>query len=62
MIKSRFAIIFIVTERLVGLVVSMFTTDHEVVGSLPGISTNFKMWIKSGTGSTQPREDNWVAT
>ena len=20
------------------------------------------MWIRSGTGSTQPREDNWVAT
>jgi hypothetical protein len=20
------------------------------------------MWIKSGTGFTQPREDNWVAT
>ena len=22
----------------------------------------FKMWIKSGTGSTQPREDNWIST
>ena len=30
------------------------TTDHEVVGSIPGTSTNFKC----GLG----REDNWVAT
>jgi hypothetical protein len=33
------------------------TTDHEVVGSIPGTST-----IRSGMGSTQPHEDNWVAT
>ena len=29
------------SDRLVGLVVSM-TTDHEAVGSIPGTSTNFK--------------------
>ena len=28
-------------DRLVGLVVSM-TTDHEVAGSIPSTSTNFK--------------------
>ena len=22
----------------------------------------FQMWIRSGTGSNQPREDNWIAT
>ena len=38
------------------------TSDHEVACSIPGTYTNFKMWIRSGTGSTQPREDNWVAT
>ena len=38
------------------------TTDHEVAGSLPGTSTKFKMWIRFGTGSTQPRENNWIAT
>ena len=37
------------------------TTDHEVVGSISGTSTNLKTWIRSGTGSTEPREDNWVA-
>ena len=34
------------------------TTDHEVADSIPETSTNFKC----GTGSTQPREDNWEAT
>ena len=24
--------------------------------------TKFQMWIRFGTGTTQPREDNWVAT
>ena len=39
------------------------TSDHEVAGSIPGTSTNLKkMKIRSGTGSTQPRQDNWVAT
>ena len=36
------------------------TTDHGIAGSIPGTSTNFK--FRSGTGSTQPRENNWVAT
>ena len=38
------------------------TTDFEVAGSIPGTSTNLKIWIRFGKGSTQPREDNWVAT
>ena len=33
------------------------TNNHEVAGSIPGTST-----ILNGTGSTQPGEDNWVAT
>ena len=36
------------------------TTNHEVAGSIPGTSPVL-MWIMSGRGSTQPREDNWVA-
>ena len=38
------------------------TTDHEVAGSIPDNSTNFKCELGMEWGSTQPREDNWVAT
>ena len=55
---------------------TMFTTDHllGIVVSMsdchprsPGFDSrlyprNFSASIGSGTGSTQPREDNWVAT
>ena len=50
-------------DRLFGIVVS--TTDCHPRGHgfdsrlYPG---NFSGSIGSGTGSTQPREDNWVAT
>ena len=40
-------------DRLVGIGISM-TTDHEVARSIPGTSTNFKMWIGSGAGSPCP--------
>ena len=49
-------------DRLVGLVVSM--SDYWSWGRVFN-SWHFhklKIWIRSGTGSTQPREDNWVAT
>ena len=46
-------------DYLVGLGVSVLTTDHEVTGSITGTST-ILMRIRSGTGSTQP--NNWVAT
>ena len=50
-------------DRLFGIVVS--TSDCHPRG--PGFdsrlySTNFSGSIGSGAGSTQPREDNWVAT
>jgi hypothetical protein len=48
---------FILEDRLCGLVV----TDPEVPGSIPG-ATRFSESSGSGTGSTQPREDNWGAT
>ena len=38
------------------------TANHEVAGSIPGPSTNFKCGLGLEGGSTQPREDNWVAT
>ena len=38
------------------------TTDHEVSGSIPGTSTNFKCRLGLKRGFTQPREDSWVAT
>ena len=49
--------------RLFGIVVS--TSDCHPRG--PGFDSrlyprNFSGSIGSGTGSTQPREDNWVAT
>ena len=37
------------------------TTDHGVTGSIPGITT-ILIWIGSGTGSIQLRENIWVAT
>ena len=40
---------------------SYLTTNHEIGVRFSQI-LKFKMWIRSGTGSTQPREDNWVAT
>ena len=40
---------------------TFLTTNHEVMGSIPDTSSII-MWIRSGTGSTQPREDNRVAT
>ena len=55
-------IIIIIIDRLVGLVLACLNTDHEVASSIHGTSTNFKVWIRSGTGFTQPREDNWLAT
>ena len=58
---------FYITERLYdhlfGIVVS--TSDYHPIG--PGFDSrlyhrNFSGSIGSGTGSTQPCEDNWVAT
>ena len=49
-------------NRLVGLVVSMSDFWSWSRGFDPRHIHKFKMWIRSGTGSTQPREDNWVAT
>ena len=50
-------------DRLFGIVVS--TSDCHLRG--PGFDfrlypRNFSGSMGSGTGSTQPREDNWVAT
>ena len=56
-IRVIFGIHFKVTASLVYWLACL-TTDHEVAGSIPGTSTNFKMWIRSGTWSTQSREDN----
>jgi hypothetical protein len=36
-------------------------TDYEVTGSIPAVS-QFKILIRSGTESTRPHKDNWVAT
>ena len=33
---------FMISDRLVGLVVSMSDYDHEVAGSIPDTSTDFK--------------------
>ena len=51
------------TDHLFGIVVS--TSDCHPRG--PGLESRlypriFSGSIGSGTGSTQPREDNWVAT
>ena len=46
---------------LIGLGVSVLTTDHEVAGFIPGTSTILS-GIWSGTGSTHSRENNCVAT
>ena len=56
-------IYFEVIDHLFGIVVS--TSDYHPRG--PGFDSwlyprNFSGSIGSGTGSTQPREDNWVAT
>ena len=56
-------IIIIIIDRLFGIVVS--TSDYHPRG--PGFDSrlyprNFSGSIGSGTGSTQPCEDNWVAT
>ena len=45
-------------DRLVGLVVTMSDYWSWGRGFDPRYFHNFKMWIRSGTGSTQPREDN----
>ena len=50
-------------DHLFGIVVS--TSDYHPRG--PGFNSriyprNISESIRSGTGSTQPREDNWVAT
>ena len=52
-----------IKDHLFGIVVSM--SDCHPRG--PGFDSrlyprNFSISIGSGTGSTQPREDNWVAT
>ena len=51
---------------VVGLIPStsiiLLTTDHEVTGSILSTSTNFKCGLGLERVSTQPREDNWVAT
>ena len=53
----------LITDHLFGIVVS--TSDYHPRG--PGFDSrlyprNFPESVGSGTGSTQPREDNWVAT
>ena len=60
---GRSLLIIIIMDRLSGIVVS--TSDYHPRG--PGFDSrlytgNFSRSIGSGTGSTQPREDNWVAT
>ena len=42
-------------DSLIDLVVSV-NIDHEIAGCIPGAST-----IRSGTESTQPREENVIA-
>jgi hypothetical protein len=44
-------------DRLCGLVVRVPARDPEVSSSIPG-ATRFSESSGSGTGSTQPREDN----
>ena len=61
--KDDFILIYFKIGRLFGIVVS--ASDCHPRG--PGFHSRlyprfFSGCIGSGTGSTQPREDNWVAT
>ena len=47
-------------DRLISLGVSVSTTNHDVASSIPDTSTILNV-ISCGMGSTQPRENNWVA-
>jgi hypothetical protein len=50
----------LITDRLCGLVARVLGYRSGSPGSIPG--TTSKKSSGSGTGSTQPREYNWVAT
>ena len=50
-------------DRVFGIVVRTLTVIQKVLGSIPAYTLEFFSGsIGSGTGSTQPREANWVAT
>ena len=55
-------IIIIIIDCLLGLVVNMSDYWSWDRGFDPRHFHKFQMWTRSGTGSTQPREDNWIAT
>ena len=57
-----FLIIISYLDRIIGLVVSMSDYRSWGRGFDPRHFHKFSMWIRSGTGSTQPREDKWVPT
>jgi hypothetical protein len=48
--------IIIIIDRQCGLVITVLDTVSEVMGLFPG--ADFLISGGSGTGSTQPREDN----
>ena len=61
--SSRLRFLIMLGDHMFGMVVS--TSDCHSKG--PGFDSRlypriFSRRIGSGTGSTQPREDNWVAT
>ena len=55
-------LILYIKDCLIGIGVSVSDYWQGVAGSIPGTLTIKKKCIRSGKGSTQPREDNWVAT
>ena len=56
-------VIVIIIDHLFGIVVSMSDCHPRGHGFDSRLYyRNFSESIGSGTGSTQPREDNWVAT
>jgi hypothetical protein len=56
-----FCVVFIVCDRLCGLLVIVLGYRSGGPGSIPA-TTRKKKSSGSGTGSTQPREYNWGAT
>jgi hypothetical protein len=49
-------------DRLCGLVVKVPGYRYRGPASIPGAARFFLRSSGSGTGSTQPREDNWGTT
>ena len=51
-----------INRRLIGRVVRATDTKKEVEGLIPETCTVLKKYIRSGMGTTQPREEDWEAT